>query len=74
MRKKFIYKFLYVISAVLVVAFAVCFGIDAYMYDFYQSSAPLYAYALIRALEFLLPSLCLFVVALLIKRNMKNKQ
>ena len=48
---KNIYKFLYAISALLVVGFAIRFGVDIFKYDTYNGSAPLYAYALIAAVE-----------------------
>ncbi len=71
MKKENIYKFLYAVSAFLLVGFAVRFGIDIYKYDVYMGSAPLYAYAIIRAVTFILPSIILFIVATIAKKNNK---
>ena len=59
MKKENIYKFLYILAALLVVGFAIAFGVDAYKYNTggYLGSAPLYVYALVDAVEYLLPSL-----------------
>ncbi len=53
MKKENIYKFLYIVAALLVVGFAIAFGVDAYKYNTggYLGSAPLYAYALVDAVE-----------------------
>ena len=53
MKKENIYKFLYIVAALLVVGFAVDFGVDAYKYSTggYLGSAPLYVYALVDAVE-----------------------
>ena len=43
MKKENIYKFLYIVAALLVVGFAIAFGVDAYKYNTgsYLGSAPL---------------------------------
>lgn len=69
MKKLGVYKCLYIISAAFFVAFIVFFTVDAFKYDTYKGSAPLYAYALIRAVEFILPSVILFIIATLVKRK-----
>ena len=71
MRKKNIHKFLYIISVLLVVGFAIAFGVDAYKYNTggYLGSAPLYAYALVDAVEYLLPSLAFFIAAIICKKK-----
>ena len=71
MRKENIHKFLYIISALLVVGFAIAFGVDAYKYNTggYLRSAPLYVYALVDAVEYLLPSLVFFVAGLICKKK-----
>lgn len=75
MKKENWHKFLFVISALLVVGFAIAFGVDAYKYNNggYVGSAPLYAYALVRAVEFILPSIIVFVVALICKKKFAKK-
>ena len=71
MRKENIHKFLYIISALLVVGFAIAFCVDAYKYNTggYLGSAPLYVYALVDAVEYLLPSLVFFVAGLICKKK-----
>ena len=75
MKKENIYKFLYIVAALLVVGFAVAFGVDAYKYNTsgYLGSAPLYAYALVDAVEYLLPSLAFFIAGLICKKKFANK-
>ena len=76
MKKENIYKFLYIVAALLVVGFAIAFGVDAYKYNTggYLGSAPLYAYALVDAVEYLLPSLAFFVAAIICKKKfVKNE-
>ena len=74
MKKENIYKILYAVSALLILCFAVFFGVDIYHYNTrFMGSAPLYAYALIRAVEFIVPSIIVFVVALIVKLIVKKK-
>ena len=75
MRKENIHKFLYIISVLLVVGFAIAFGVDAYKYNTggYLGSAPLYAYALVDAVEYLLPSLAFFIAGLICKKKFSIK-
>ena len=75
MRKENIHKFLYIISVLLVVGFAIAFGVDAYKYNTggYLGSAPLYAYALVDSVEYLLPSLTFFVAGLICKKKFSSK-
>ena len=69
MKKENIYKILYAVSALLILCFAVFFGVDIYHYNTrFMGSAPLYAYALIRAVEFIVPSIIVFVVAIICKK------
>lgn len=51
MQKNNVYKFLFAVSAFLILGFALRFGIDAIKYDASETSAPLYAYALARAAD-----------------------
>ena len=72
MKKTSIHIFLYVLSALFLLGFAVRFGMDAYNYNTYMGSAPLYAYALIRAFEFIIPSLIAFFIGFIIKGKTKK--
>ncbi len=73
MKKEIIYKFLYAVSAFLVLGFVIRFGVDAYKYDIYMGSAPLYAYALVRFAEFIVPSVIVWIVAIFLKKKCKKK-
>ena len=75
MKKENIYKFLYIVAALLVVGFAIAFGVDAYKYNIggYLGSAPLYVYALVGAVEYLLPSLAFFIAGLICKKKFSSK-
>ena len=76
MKKENIYKFLYIVAALLVVGFAIAFGVDAYTYSTggYLGSAPLYVYALVDAVEYLLPSLAFFIAGLICKKKFVKKE
>ena len=76
MKKENIYKFLYILAALLVVDFAIAFGVDTYKYNTggYLGSAPLYAYALVDAVEYLLPSLAFFIAAIICKKKFVKKE
>ena len=75
MKKENWHKFLFVISALLVVGFTIAFGVDDYKYSTggYLGSAPLYVYALVDAVEYLLPSLAFFVAGLICKKKFSSK-
>ena len=76
MKKEIIYKILFAVSALLVLCFAIGFGVDIYKYNnnMYMSSAPLYAYAIVRAVTFIVPSIIVFIVALIVKKKLTNKE
>ena len=76
MIKENIYKFLYIVAALLVVSFAIAFGVDVYQYNAggYLGSAPLYVYVLVDAVEYLLPSLAFFVAAIICKRKFAKSE
>ena len=76
MKKENIYKFLYIVAALLVVGFAIAFGVDAYKYNTgsYLGSVPLYAYALVDAVEYLLPSAIAFVAALICRKKFAKRE
>ena len=76
MKKENWHKFLFVISALLVVGFAIAFSVDAYKYNTggFLGSAPLYAYALVDAVEYLLPSAIAFVAALICRKKFAKRE
>lgn len=71
MKKQSIYKFFYLVAALLVLGFLIRFGVDVFLYDTYLTSAPLYLFALVRAFAFLLPATLVFLVGLLLKKKLK---
>ena len=73
MKKKNIHKFLYVISALLVLGFAIHTIVDACRYDSMLTSFPFYAFIIVHAVEYLLPSLIVFIAALIVKKKFANK-
>ena len=75
MKKENIYILIDILAALLVVGFAIAFGVDAYKYNTggYLGSAPLYAYALLDAVEDLLPSLAFFIAGLICKKKFSKK-
>lgn len=73
MKKGNTYKFLYSISILLIVGFAIRLGADYFKYDAMLTSAPFYVYIITRALEFLLPSAIIFVVAKVLKNRKERK-
>lgn len=78
MKKENIYKFLYILSALLVAGFAIDTGVDIYKYNTggYMGSAPLYVYILVNAFEYLLPSLAFFIAGLICnaRRNLRKSE
>ncbi len=74
MKKSNLHKFLYAVSALLLLGFAIRFGVDAYRYDISMGSAPLYAYAILRAVQFILPGFLVFLGAIFTKKKFGNKE
>ncbi len=75
MKKENIYKFLYIVAALLVLGFVIVSVVDAYKYNngTYLGSAPLYLYMLVNAIEYLLPSLAFFIAAFICKKKFAKK-
>ena len=69
--KSNLFKVLYCVFIVLVIAFIVFLGVDFYFYDPISTSAPFYAYLIIRGLEFLLPAVIILIVCEILKRKLK---
>ena len=73
MKKQTISKILYIVSALLAVGFVIAFIIDACYYNPpHTGSAPLYAHALLRAWQFIVPSIIVFVISLLCQKRWKK--
>ena len=73
MRKSNIHKFLYVISVLLVLGFAIHTIVDACRYDSMLTSFPFYAFIIAHAVEYLLPALIVFVAGLICKKKFSKK-
>lgn len=73
MKKENYYKFLYFISGLLILGFCIRLGADYIKYDSIQNSAPFYAFVLIRTIEFIVPSIIVFVMARFAKSKITNK-
>lgn len=74
MKKSNIYKFLYVVSALLVLGFAIHLGVDMYRYNKVLTSAPRYVFVIAHAIEYLLPGFILFVIGIVLKRKYAHKE
>ncbi len=66
---KNIFKFLYGVSMILIVAFAIIVGVDYSNYNTFENSAPFYSLVLVRILEFIVPSVIIFVVSKVLKKK-----
>lgn len=66
---KKIYKYLYIFSIVLVLFFIVMVGVDYFSYDLVNNSAPFYTFVLLRFIEFIVPSIIIFIIAEIIKKK-----
>ena len=73
MKKENIYKLLYAISIFLIVIFFIRLGMDYYNYYNFNNSAPFYVHILERGLEFIIPSIIVFLVGFFYKRYKNNK-
>ena len=69
--KKHLYKIAGAISGALLLAFVVFLVIDSCTYNDMLTSAPFYAYVIVRFFEFLLPSQLLFGIGILLKKKWK---
>ena len=68
-KKENIYKFLYAICVLLVVGFVIRLGMDYIKYDNVNNSAPFYIFIIERVVEFILPSIIVFLVGKVIKNK-----
>lgn len=72
MKKENIYKFLYLVSILLIIGFIIRLGADYLTYKA-SSSAPFYAFIIVRSLEFILPSVIIFIIGTILKKKMVKK-
>ncbi len=69
MKKENIYKFLYIVSIFLIIGFAIRLGVDYFKYNTHSNSAPFYAFIIERIVEFIIPSIIIFIVAKVVKKK-----
>jgi len=69
MKRENYYKFLYATSLLLIFGFIIRIIADCIKYNSIMNSAPFYVTVLIRLLEFILPSILIFVAARILKRK-----
>ena len=69
MNKQNISKFLKVIAVILLISFIVIMIFDYKKYNSNETSFPIYTYIITRSLEFILPSIILFIVSIVIKKK-----
>lgn len=74
MKKANIHKFLYLVSVLLVVGFAVHTIVDACRYDSMLTSFPFYTFVIVHAIEYLIPSIIVYIVALIVKKKSADKK
>lgn len=67
MKKENIYKFLYTVSLFLIIGFVIRLGVDYFKYDNTNNSAPFYTLIIERLIEFIIPSIIVFIVGKVIK-------
>ena len=76
MKKENIYKFLYAVGILLIIAFAIRLGVDYSKYDTVNNSTPFYVFIIKRVVEYLLPAIAMFIAGKVTKnkyaRNIKN--
>lgn len=69
MKKENIYKFLYIISVFLIIGFCIRVGVDYFKYDNTNNSAPFYAFIIERVIEFIIPSIIVFIAGKVMKKK-----
>lgn len=69
MRKENIYKFLYAICIFSIIGFIIRLGADYFKYDNINNSAPFYVVLIERIVEFIIPSIILFIIGKIMKKK-----
>lgn len=69
MKKENIYKFLYTVSIFLIIGFTIRLGADYFKYNNTNNSAPFYAFVIERTVEFIVPSIIVFIVGKVVKNK-----
>lgn len=69
MKKENIYKFLYTVSIFLIIGFTIRLSVDYFKYDDLNNSAPFYTFIIVRIIEFIIPSIIVFIVGKVMKKK-----
>lgn len=69
MKKENIYKFFYIVCLFLIIGFAIRLRVDYFSYDNTNHSAPLYAFIIVRAVEFIVPGMIVFITGKGLKKK-----
>ncbi len=69
MKKEKIYKFLYIVCIFLIVGFSIRLGVDYFKYESTNNSAPFYTFIIERIIEFIVPSIIVFIVGKVMKKK-----
>lgn len=69
MKKEDVVKLLYAVAVLLAVGFGIRLAADYWNYTTTLNSAPFYLTIIVRAVEFLLPALAVFIAAKIIARR-----
>ena len=69
MKKEIVYKILFTISIILLVAFAVTTIIDYINYSTTLNSAPFSVFILVNVIMYILPSAILAIIGFIVKRK-----
>ncbi len=69
MKKENVYKILYAVSILLIIAFVIILGVDYFKYDNINNSAPFYVFIITRMIEFIIPSVVIFIIGTMTKKK-----
>lgn len=69
MKKENIYKFLYTVSIFLIIGFTIRLSVDYFKYDNLNNSAPFYTFIIVRIIEFIIPSIIVFIAGKVMKKK-----
>lgn len=69
MKKENGYKILYAVSILLIIAFVIILGVDYFKYDNINNSAPFYVFIITRMIEFIIPSVVIFIIGTMTKKK-----
>lgn len=69
MKKENIYKILYMVCIFLIIGFGIRLGVDYFKYDRANNSAPFYTFVIERTIEFIVPSMIVFIIGKVMKRK-----